>query len=237
MGEKRNPRWTRDELILCLDLYRRSGPNASIERRRELAKKLNTIRQASGLGSDDLRHEGSVESKLGNFKYLDPDREGGLSHGSSEDPRIWDQFWHDPEGLARTADLIQANAGNARTLALEQIGFEVFERPEGRIMTITHQVAERDRALVRAKKKAVLKQLGRLSCEACKFEFSDRYGERGEGFIEFHHTIPIKDMEEGHKTKLSELTLLCANCHRMIHRETPWLTLDQLRAVIRVATT
>lgn len=173
-----------------------------------------------------------MESKLGNFKYLDPDRDGGLSHGSKEDPRIWDEFWDDPKGLERTAELIRKNAGRAKTLALEQIGFEVFGRPEGRIITITHQIPERNRSLVKKKKDSVLKKKGKLACEVCEFEFSEKYGDRGAGYIECHHTVPVKDMEEGHQTKLSELALLCSNCHRMIHCRTPWLSLDELRSLL-----
>lgn len=31
------------------------------------------------------------------------------------------------------------------------------------------------------------KKLGRRACEACDFEFKARYGEVGDGYIEFHH--------------------------------------------------
>ncbi|WP_352230624.1 MULTISPECIES: HNH endonuclease [Asaia] len=39
-------------------------------------------------------------------------------------------------------------------------------------------------------------------------------------------------IEPGTKTKLSDLALLCANCHRMIHARRPWLSLDELRQII-----
>ena len=35
------------------------------------------------------------------------------------------------------------------------------------------------------------------------------------------------------KTRLDDLILICANCHRMIHRHNPWLTPDHLRALVR----
>jgi hypothetical protein len=37
----------------------------------------------------------------------------------------------------------------------------------------------------------------------------------------------------GQKTRLADLALLCANCHRMIHARRPWLTLDELRGLLR----
>jgi 5-methylcytosine-specific restriction enzyme A len=71
-----------------------------------------------------------------------------------------------------------------------------------------------------------------LICEACEFDFELTYGERGRGFIEVHHGIPLHQLLPGAKTKLDDLHLLCANCHRMIHSRRPWLTLDELRASI-----
>ncbi len=34
------------------------------------------------------------------------------------------------------------------------------------------------------------------------------------------------------KTRLDDLILICANCHRMIHRRNPWVTPDQLHALV-----
>jgi hypothetical protein len=42
----------------------------------------------------------------------------------------------------------------------------------------------------------------------------------------------VHQLLPGSKTKLADLHLLCANCHRMIHAGRPWLTLGQLRACI-----
>jgi 5-methylcytosine-specific restriction protein A len=59
------------------------------------------------------------------------------------------------------------------------------------------------------------------SCQACDLNFGERYGEIGEGFIEAHHLKPIATLEEGVPVKYdlaSEFAVLCANCHRMIHR-------------------
>ena len=62
---------------------------------------------------------------------------------------------------------------------------------EGRFVFRQHRVAERDASVVRRKKAAVKRQTGRLACEVCGLDFSERYGELGDGFIECHHTDPI----------------------------------------------
>lgn len=74
------------------------------------------------------------------------------------------------------------------------------EAVEGRVVTVLHQKRERSRSLVEKRKKAALAAGGRLSCEACKFHFGDRYGERGGGFIECHHTRPVETLGDGTPT-------------------------------------
>lgn len=44
-----------------------------------------------------------------------------------------------------------------------------------------HRRYERNAALVLAKKQGALATLGKLACEACGFDFQERYGDRGEG--------------------------------------------------------
>ena len=63
--------------------------------------------------------------------------------------------------------------------------------------------------------------------------FGDHYGQHGEGFIECHHTRPAHTLKPGDKTKISDLRLLCANCHRMIHAKRQWLSIEQLIAILK----
>jgi len=64
---------------------------------------------------------------------------------------------------------------------------------------------------------------GQVFCEACRFNFFKTYGEHGKDFIEIHHIEPISYLDiEGEKITFAKartkIVLLCANCHRMIHR-------------------
>lgn len=58
--------------------------------------------------------------------------------------------------------------------------------------------------------------------------FEERYCDIGHDFIEAHHTRPVQDLQPGDKTKLPDLVLVCASCHRMIHRRRHWLSMDKL---------
>jgi 5-methylcytosine-specific restriction endonuclease McrA len=75
-------------------------------------------------------------------------------------------------------------------------------------------------------------------CQACGFDFASRYGALGAGYAECHHLSPLSERPENGwtvelRTKLEDVAVLCANCHRMVHRRRPALSLDELTATIR----
>ena len=78
----------------------------------------------------------------------------------------------------------------------------------------------------------MLQRTGRLTCEACDFDFEERYGKLGLGFAECHHRLPIARLSVTLRTRLSDLAIVCANCHRMIHRSRPLLTVEELRHLV-----
>jgi 5-methylcytosine-specific restriction protein A len=93
-----------------------------------------------------------------------------------------------------------------------------------------HRRVERNQALC---KKA--KEIHGYICKACGFDFESRYGEVGRKYIEAHHVVPISSLEKA-KIKLDpakDFTVLCANCHRMIHRIKPTPTLEEFKKIIR----
>ncbi|SLH34430.1 HNH endonuclease [Mycobacteroides abscessus subsp. abscessus] len=52
--------------------------------------------------------------------------------------------------------------------------------------------------------------------------------------LECHHIVPLHVSGET-VTKLSDLVLLCSNCHRMIHHGSRWLSPEELREVVQVS--
>jgi 5-methylcytosine-specific restriction protein A len=72
-------------------------------------------------------------------------------------------------------------------------------------------------------------------CQVCGFEFEPKYGEVGRHFIEAHHLTPFSELDE-RPTALDpagDFAVLCSNCHSMIHRQVPPLTIEDLRSRIR----
>jgi putative restriction endonuclease len=103
-----------------------------------------------------------------------------------------------------------------------------IEADEGRATLRIHLRRERSRKLI-AEFKARLRN---FACEACGDDMAAIYGELGAGYIEAHHKVPVALIEEGEKTKLSDLAALCANCHRIIHRN-GLMSVDALAAHLR----
>tara|TARA_R110000787_G_scaffold268237_1_gene374695 strand:+ start:142 stop:831 length:690 start_codon:yes stop_codon:yes gene_type:complete len=140
--------------------------------------------------------------------------------------------------LFESVDGIEAGTGNWRLkadpLAADNPdgvldGAEVeIEASEGRARLRIHLRRERSRKLIQTFK-ASLKD---FACEACGQDMEAIYGELGAGYIEAHHKVPVATIEDGGKTRLSDLAALCANCHRIIHRN-GLMSVDALAAHLR----
>jgi predicted HNH restriction endonuclease len=58
-----------------------------------------------------------------------------------------------------------------------------------------------------------------LSCQVCDFNFKERYGELGKGFIHVHHNKPVSESGPTAIDPEKDLSVLCPNCHAMVHRK------------------
>ena len=222
-------------MILALDLYRREGRNPPVSAIEEVSQQLRAFPIERHLADNPkFRNPTGVYLKVANFVALDPSTgTKGMSRGSKLDAEVFSEFWGAQTLLEEAADAIRANLGEPGEWAgepEEEPGLE--DAPEGRLLTQVHRTRERNRALVKRKKAEVMREKGCLACEACGFDFLARYGERGDGFIECHHLVPVRDLRPGARTRMTDLALLCSNCHRMVHVRSPWLTLAELRQML-----
>lgn len=235
----RNPAWARDELILALDLYFRHNPsriskthNAVIE----LSNILNSLHIHPDIADGEhFRNPNGVYMKLSNFLRLDPNYHGiGLTRGGKLEEQIWNEFANRPDYLRKIAQSIIKSIinGNASILGFQMSDDEEEEFPEGKVLYRKHKIFERNRKVVTGVKAKALEQ-GKLKCVVCAFDFFEKYGNVGYGFIECHHTIPVSEYASGMKTKAKDLVLVCSNCHRMLHRRRPWLTIEELASLVK----
>ncbi|MDG2535249.1 HNH endonuclease [Sphingomonas sp. HITSZ_GF] len=104
---------------------------------------------------------------------------------------------------------------------------DVTSRTEGGRKVVLSSRVERDPRL-----RAQAIRLHGAKCTACGFDFEAAYGEWGAGFCEVHHLSPLGKAENARLTNpLYDLAVVCANCHRMIHRRRGvTLSIAELRA-------
>lgn len=73
-----------------------------------------------------------------------------------------------------------------------------------------------------------------LDCSACGFNFAAFYGEAGEGYIHVHHLRDVATIGEEYQVDpVKDLRPVCPNCHAMLHRTTPAMSIEALREIIR----
>jgi 5-methylcytosine-specific restriction protein A len=236
LKKTRNPAWVRDEVILALDLYFRHNPSRINAGHSEVIK-LSDLLQKLPLhdlrtAGPDFRNPNGVYMKMGNFLSLDPSYAGkGLASVSKLDREVWDEFARDRQRLEATANAIRNNY-QLIDMPVGQEEEQDEEFAEGRVLTRLHHLRERNRSLVKKKKERVLKDTGKLLCEVCNFDFAATYGELGVGFAECHHTKPLSTLQPNDTTKLSDLAIVCANCHRMLHQGEKLIGIQELRNLV-----
>lgn len=69
-------------------------------------------------------------------------------------------------------------------------------------------------------------------CAGCGFSFGKFYGDLAEGYIEVHHIEPLALSGEVVIDPETDLVPLCSNCHSVVHRLSPPMPIDHLRAMI-----
>lgn len=100
---------------------------------------------------------------------------------------------------------------------------------EGAAFELTMTAYERD---PRARA-ACLAHYG-VACSVCCINFERTYGEIGKGFIHVHHLRPLASVGRQHETDpIQDLRPVCPNCHAMLHKTSPPLTITELRARLK----
>lgn len=98
----RNPPWTREEVILALDLYASVG--CAVADHPKVIALSGVLRTRPGIGSiggePSYRNPNGVSLKLANFASLDPAYPGtGMKSCSQLDRAVWTEFSKSPNEL------------------------------------------------------------------------------------------------------------------------------------------
>ncbi|MDR6901501.1 HNH endonuclease [Rhizobium miluonense] len=154
----------------------------------------------------------------------------GLGNVSTMDRRIWAEFGERPDEVRRIAAAIKAGVATAGSEELPEVDQEL---PEGRLLTALHIRRERNSKV----RKLLLDDRRRLGlrCEVCDLSRPDLDISMQEAMFEAHHLIPLAEAGQ-RKTRLADLALLCACCHRLLHRammiQSRWVSIADARAIV-----
>jgi hypothetical protein len=158
----------------------------------------------------DLRTEGDVLKALGVLMYA---RE--------------EKARRDHEKAALRASKSRHRVTHQPLLLPDEL-IEPRDFPEGGRKSIIVNGYERN---VRARE-ACIKHFGPL-CSVCGLDFEQRYGRLGNGFIHVHHIVEIAKIGKQYKVNpKKDLRPVCPNCHAMLHRNDPMLSIEELNALL-----
>ncbi|GAA3877511.1 hypothetical protein GCM10023084_32970 [Streptomyces lacrimifluminis] len=240
----RSPAWTEDELVLAGALVVKNSWRELRTGDREVQELSELLRALPLHGPEahalaGFRSPDSVSRKTSDFATNYVPYQGKRTR-CGEPTRLMIKAFSEREAeMLQAAQSIEDGIGTGELQLIPQQPDEIDEDGttaiEGRLLVRRALARERDPRLRKLKIQQFRRGERPLQCEVCDFDFSHVYGSLGDGYIEVHHVTPLY-ISGTRETKLDDLACLCANCHRMCHRNRPgesWRTPDDLRDEIR----
>lgn len=229
-----NPDWTWDETLLALALLYRHG--APIDRNHSDVCDLSTALRTAEIHpkdkrKDNFRNPDGVSLKLQNLQSaINPTR--GLS-SSKRDREAVVEF-----PISRKHELTEIASAILRELSNDPQPLEVPEDEmfiEGQVITASHR--RRD---ARLRRRLLDKRTNEsLICEICDFSPPALDRTLRESFFEAHHKTPLSATVGQTSTRVADMVLLCAGCHRFVHKlissRKQWVSVEAARTLMTPA--
>jgi len=176
------------------------------------------------------------ETKVGFFVEFDKKPLDG------EGTDLW--HWKMRKSLASAIKELGWGADKMLEDVAEDIGFDPITEDtefqgdelgvaEGKRQLRQHYLRERNSKIIKQAKALAKKKYGELRCEVCDFSFAETYGDRVKEYIEGHHEKSISEMKRGDLTLVEDIAILCSNCHRTIHAKWPYISVDELKQLLK----
>ncbi|AVH97334.1 HNH endonuclease [Streptomyces sp. WAC00288] len=239
--------WVRDELMLACALVMENDWRELRQndlRVLELSDLLRSLPLHEAAAVDlRFRSPSSVSRKTTDIATAHPDHTGSATKGGRPTREIVADFLEHPAEMLAATQALRAGIASGELHRAPAHPDEVGEdgepgAQEGRLLIRLALHRERDRDLRNRKIRQIRRLNQPIRCEVCAFDFGATYGPLGADYIEVHHVTPLHVSNPG-ETRLKDLALLCANCHRMCHRNhagKAWRTPSSLREEMRTVT-
>ena len=232
----KNPDWTREELILALDLYFNLDQGQMHKGHPEVIRVSNELIRLDihKVIPDKVkfRNPSGVSRRLGNFKTMDSGYKGeGLTNSGKLAKLIWKEFNNHRDKLRKEADLIRQlylkpdseNNSAAEPKVNYKSGF-FFQ---------FHKNRETDPLVIKVKKEMVLTNSKSLKCEVCGFDSVYFYGELGNDLMEIHYNKELIDEPGLESSSMEDFIIVCSNCHKVLDKNFRLLNADNLKKIVR----
>ncbi|MEU4807923.1 HNH endonuclease [Nocardia fluminea] len=237
--------WKPEEQILACDLLVANGW-ATIPESDDRTIALSARLRAQWVYAPSIpqyRSTNSVHQKLEDLRTNRPGYPGVPKRGGKLTPQIAAAFDKEPKKMRALAAQLWADgdlsiATDFDSDVVDDVPIpdspsaaDLVSAVEGRALQRQVTVYERDPKLRAAKLKWSRKHRGSIACEVCQFDFEKVYPGHGSGYAEVHHINPLHITQRVENT-IDDLIVLCANCHRMIHKGGRALTPHELRDIL-----
>ena len=233
-----NPHWTKEETALALELYfyfDRKMPTSSDKEVIELSGYLRGMDVHKDADKNvSFRNPDGIAFKVGNLRAVATGK--GLTNTSKMDQIVWNEFGENTDDLKEYCKLIRLGVNAIKSSPELESTDDEPDFYEGKVLTKLHKTRERNKGL----RKKLIKKLqanNQCHCEMCGVEPLSSLGDLSLRMFECHHIIPVSESIRGN-TKLSELSLLCANCHRLTHafiaKEKRWLKIEEITTFLNI---
>ncbi len=193
-------------------------------------KKRNPRKATAQTPKQARNHDKRAQNSPTGQKQLDYLPEEATNALSSKETIVSSRILTDSSQQSLESESFLSNENDAHQ-DLDEVAYGELVALEGKPTLAMRLHRSREERLRKAKiREAMETGNGRLCCEVpgCAFDFLEVYGEVGHGFAHVHHLKGLADGTHPVRTKLSDLAVVCANCHAMIHRGGECRPLDGL---------
>jgi 5-methylcytosine-specific restriction enzyme A len=234
---KTNPDWTREELVLALDLYfnldqgQMHKDNPDVIRVSNELRSLNIHKEIPD--PKKFRNPSGISRRLGNFKNMDSNYIGeGLSNSGKLAKEIFIEFSQHRDKLRNEAGLIKQlyikpETGNKLIAEEERYNYK------SEFLFNFHKNRETDPLINKIKKEMVLLTSSSLKCEVCGFDSVAFFGEFGNDLLEIHYTKELKSEPGLEQSSMEDFIIVCSNCHKVLDSKYGIINANDLRFIIR----
>lgn len=215
------PSYKEIDLPLLLYVSQQGGEVLPKDCYDHLAKFFELSEQEISVPLSEVSATDRSEPKWNNMVQWARQRLVGLGYLLNAEQSGWGK-WKITEAGAQKANSL---ANKADITYPDDIGDVYFEGAKKQINVNKY---ERSRA---ARDKCI-DHYGPL-CSVCEFDFAKFYGDIGKDFIHVHHMVPISDIGSTYELDpVEDLRPICPNCHAMIHRSNPCISIADLKKLI-----